>query len=314
MNKFIIQCTSDKIWNLNELLQFLLENQNANIELKVNPEAVCLSNIGIYELLHMFTFDQVNICTYNPLESSCRYKIVHNNFDVWFRKSQKINKNLHNWNRTKIFYALFGRPTASRLGFGGYLLNNYADRTHLHFSACTLDDELVNFELDKLLQYRTSSIQEAGLLINHLPKLLSSAEKYTKYHGYDYNDSLTDFYQDIFVDLVVESHVAGNTFFPTEKTARAIWLKKPFIIFASKNYLDYLHQMGFKTFCNFWSEDYDGYEGRERFIKMLQLIDKLALTPIDDLEKKYWDMQYILDHNYNLLLNQNYKTKITPIL
>ena len=313
MNKFIINSTSDKIWNYDELLQFLIENQNANIELTVNPEAICLKNIGIYKLLNKFTFNQVWIRTYNPFETSFKYKIVHDHFDVWFRKSEKINKNLHSWNGTKIFYALFGRPTAARLGLAGYLFSNYSKITHLHFSSCTTDDELIKFELDKLLQYRISSIHEAGTLINQLPQLLSTSERYTKYHGYDYSDPLTELYQDIFVDLVVESHVAGDTFFPTEKTSRPMWLKKPFIMFASKNYLDYLHQMGFRTFCDFWSEEYDGYEGRDRFVKIIELIDQLAKKSITELEQMYWDMQYTLDYNYNLLINQNYNTKITYI-
>jgi len=81
----------------------------------------------------------------------------------------------------------------------------------------------------------------------------------------------------------------------------------------SKNYLDYLHQMGFRTFGDFWNEDYDGYEDKERYVKILQLIDDLSKKSTVELEKMYWDMQYSLDHNYNLLLNQNYATDITYI-
>ena len=81
----------------------------------------------------------------------------------------------------------------------------------------------------------------------------------------------------------------------------------------SKNYLDYLHQMGFRTFSDFWPEDYDGFDGRDRYIKILELIDNLAQKPIVELEKMYWDMQYTLNHNYDLLLNQTYNTNITHI-
>ena len=81
----------------------------------------------------------------------------------------------------------------------------------------------------------------------------------------------------------------------------------------SKNYLDYLHQMGFRTFSDFWSEEYDGYEGQERYIRILKLIDQLAQIPINKLEQMYWDMQYTLDHNYNLLLTQTYKREIVHL-
>ena len=92
-----------------------------------------------------------------------------------------------------------------------------------------------------------------------------------------------------------------------------MWLKKPFIIFGSKNYLEYLRQMGFRTFSDFWNEDYDGYEGPERFKKILELIDQLAIKSRDELESMYWDMTYTLDHNYRLLNSQSYNTKITEL-
>ena len=313
MPAFTIGCTSDKIWNSDNLLNFLIANQHGSIELNLEPEAICLENLGLYKLLNKFNFEQVNIKTWNPFENHSDYNILYKGNNFWFKKIETINPDFHTWNKNKLFYCLFGRPTASRLGMCAYLLNRYPSVSHLHFSAKIDDNDLVHYELDKLLTYRTASIAEAGALINKLPLLLLPATLYTKYNGYEYADPLTSLYQDIFIDVLSESHVAGTTFFPTEKTIRPIWLKKPFIIFASANYLDYLHQMGFKTFCNFWSEDYDGYEGRDRFIKILELIDNLAKKPIAELHEMYEGMQEILDHNYNLLLNQTYNTNITYI-
>jgi hypothetical protein len=313
MPTFTIGCTSDKIWNLDKLLNFLIANQHDSIELNIEPEAICLENIGLYKVLNKFKFKQVNINTWNPIERHSDYNILYRGNNPWFKKIEIINPELHTWNKNKLFYCLFGRPTASRLGICAYLLNQYPSLSHLHFSAVTDDDELVQYELDKLLTYRTASIAEAGVLINKLPLLLSPSTLYTKYNGYQYADPLTSLYQDIFIDVLSESHAAGTTFFSTEKTIRPIWLKKPFIVFASKNYLDYLHQMGFRTFNDFWSEEYDGFEGKDRFNKILQLIDSIAVKSTNELEKMYWDMQYTLDYNYNLLLAQTYNKKITYI-
>ena len=91
-------------------------------------------------------------------------------------------------------------------------------------------------------------------------------------------------------------------------------LKKPFIVFASQNYLDYLHQMGFKTFCNYWNENYDGFSERDRFIKILKLIDSIVAMPSHELKSMYNDMQSVLDHNYNLLLSQQFSKNITEIV
>jgi len=314
MNKFTIGCTSDKIWNHDELLNFLIANQHNSIKLIIEPEAICLENLGVYKLLNKFSFNQVNITTCNPLEKHPVYNILYNGNDYWFKEIVKINPLLHAWNQSKLFYCLFGRPTASRLGLSSHLYRNYNNQSHLHFSATTDVDELAQIELDKLLTYDINSIECAGSLIKKLPLLLSSPDNYTKDNGYVYADPLTELYQDILIDIVSESHVLGNTFFPTEKTTRPMWLKKPFIIFASRDYLDYLHQMGFRTFFNFWSEDYDGFEGRDRYTRILDLIDELAKKSKQELQDLYQAMQPILDHNYNLLQTQSYNTTITKII
>lgn len=309
---FRLSGTSDRFWNKDEFIKFLFDHKNQAITLEMDPEAVCLENLGVYKLLDDMGFTEVHIVTGNPLEK-------HSNFDIslldnrWVSKKEKFSDELHCWNKSKIFYTLFGRPTASRLAVAAYLRSKYQTITHIHFSATTDHDNLIQFELDKLLSYRKESINEVGNLINDMPLLLSSPERYTAFEGYDYQDPLTYFYKDILIDIVVESHVAGKTFYPTEKTFRPMWLKKPFIIFASRDYLDYLHQMGFKTFCEFWDETYDGYETGDRLRRILSLIDNISQKSISELEDMYVRMQSILDHNYNLLVNQTYSTRITEI-
>ena len=81
----------------------------------------------------------------------------------------------------------------------------------------------------------------------------------------------------------------------------------------SRRYLSYLHQMGFKTFCNFWSEDYDGFESKDRYLTILKLIDHLSALGKDKLEHYFSDMQDILNYNYNLIVTQTYTKKITLI-
>ena len=309
---FNLGCTSDKIWNLTEFVEYLFSNHEKNIEFCISPEAVSLKDIGVYALLDLFKFNQVVIHTHNPFEHHDKYKIIFKS-NFWFKKQEIIDSELHTWNQKKLFFCLYRRPTASRLGLAGHLFIRHHNNSLIHFSTGIDADQLVQFELDKLLTYCTSSIQDAGILINSLPLLLSSPDRYTYNKGYYFDDPLTHFYKDILIDVVVETHVYGNTFFPTEKTTRPMWLKKPFIVFGSKNYLEYLRQMGFRTFSDFWNEDYDGYEGPDRFKKILELIDHLATKSQDELESMYWDMTYTLDHNYTLLSSQSYNTKITEL-
>lgn len=310
---FRLGCTSDKIWNITKLVGYLAANQNQDIQITLDPEAICLRSLGLYDLLDCFEFRSVNIFTANPLEHHDRYQINRTRFDIWFDYKPKIPPKQQTWNGKKVFLCFFGRPTAGRLALAGYCYAKYQSQSHIHFSTGTEPDDCYHYEMDKLLGYDPRLVESVGSLIKTLPLLLASSDTRSAFHGYDYADPLTDLYQDIFVDVVVESHVLGNTFFPTEKIARAMWLKKPFVVFSSRNFLDYLHQMGFRSFSDFWSEDYDGFEGKERLDRMLPLLDYIAGLTAKQRETMLLDMQYTLDHNFNLLSRHAYHKQITKL-
>jgi hypothetical protein len=316
---FVISGVNDVFWNQIEFFEYLVSNQYGCLEINVVSEAIDLENLGVYRLLDLFEFKQVVIHTWNPLERHNRYKIKFYGPTYCFDDKTElpyvvsIDKELQVWNKQKIFMCFYGRPSAGRLGISGYLNENYPDQSLIHFSADTNIDSLVKFEFDKLLSYDIDSMVPAANLLKSLPMLQSSRDKYTTKLGYDYKDPLTALYKNILVDVVGETHVLGKTFFPTDKVTRPILLKKPFVSFASKDFNAYLRQMKFRTFSDFWDEDYDGYEGKERYLRILDLIDWIAGHSYDYLETMYWDMQYTLDHNYNLLITKNYNKTITEI-
>lgn len=316
---FTISGTNDKLWNSIELVRYLVANQHRPIRLRINPEAIDIGTLGIYRLLDVFEFQQVDIITENPLETHDRYRIVNywqqNRF---LRQIWRVEQTLHSWNQKHIFLVFYHRPTAGRLAMSAYLLNHYPDLSKIHFSYATDQDDLIHFEMDKLLNFGIASMDGVPNLLRRLPIWSHGRpENLAKIENMivdEIGDALhQSIYQDILIDIVVETHVMGKTFYPTEKTVRPMWMKKPFIMFASRDYLDYLHQMGFKTFCDYWSEDYDGYEGRDRYEKICKLIDWLAERSTTDLIQMYQDMQPILDHNYDLLKTQTYSKKITLI-
>jgi hypothetical protein len=314
--KFIVSGTNEKLWNFQELVGYLVKNQRQHISLRINPEAFCLDTLGVYQLLDQFEFEQVDIHTQNQLEYHDKYNIIIDRSNEFLEKQLDISDTLHMWDQTKTFLNLYGRPTANRLGIASHLLTQHSENSLVHFSSGNSDNELQLYELEKLLQYDIDSIRKVSGLIPNMPFTQGPTGGYYKTH-YDFSDNLTQMYRSSLIDVVSESHVLGNTFFPTEKTTRPMWLKKPFIIFASRDYLDYLHQMGFKTFqtpnTDFWSEDYDGYEARDRYVRILALIDELGKKSKKELQEMYEAMQPILDHNYNLLKTQSYNKVITKI-
>lgn len=311
---FVVSGANDKIHNSLDLISYLVSNQGKEIRLKIVPEAICLRNLGLYDILDLFEFSEVHIYTNNPLEKHNKYAIHYTKVFKWFEFNTLPPGDNHVWTLAKIFLCMYGRPTASRLGLSSYLNSSYKNQTLLHFSSDVSHDSLIHYEFDKLSLYRKNSIREVGEMIESMPILLSSPENYSSTNGYDYSDTLTELYRDIFVDVVSESHVSGNTFFVTEKTVRPMLLKKPFIVFASKDYLCYLRQMGFRTFGDFWDEKYDGYEGTDRFLRMIELIDWIASKTLTELEQMYYDMQYSLQHNYELVTSKKFNTEIRQII
>ena len=327
MSAFTVHCTNDKIWNLPELIKFLNQNQHGDITINVNPEAPDLAVVGLYDIMQHFRFESVEIKTSNPFEHHDVYDITIIPGNVFLSHATKIDPEIQQWNHKKVFLTIFGRPTAGRLAIAACLVQNHVDKSHVHFSSLPDDDNIGLFELEKLVQYDKSMLKPVSELIQQLPLTITPTE-YTNFTQQNkdlfpdirawidkiINSPLIHCYQDIFVDCVSEGHVQGRTFFPTEKTTRPIWCKKPFIVFGSRDYLLYLRQMGFRTFHDFWDEDYDGYEGRDRLVRIIKLIDWIGSQSIQDLENMYRDMQPTLEHNYNLLKTQTYTTTIKEVI
>lgn len=306
-------CTSDRLWDVPGLIQYLAQNQHKSISIDVHPEAICLHSLGFYKILDCFDFESVTIHTWNPLEKHPQYIIKSKGNNFWFVRQADITLSQCEYSGSKTFLCLYHRPTAGRLALAGYLHNNYADSSLIHFSTDTTDDNLIQFEFDKLLSWHLPSVENAAKLLSSLPILLGPRDQYTGSLGYFYTDPLTELYREILVDIVVESHVAGNTFFPTEKTVRPMLLGKPFLAFASCNYLAYLRQMGFRTFADFWSEDYDGYEGKERLIRMFSVLDTISAMSASQRETMYLNLQYTLQHNQNILKQHEWSNSVTLI-
>ena len=310
---FIISGVSDKFWNQVEFIEYLVANQHKVVELRIVSEAIDLENIGVYRLLDLFKFEQVIIHTWNPLEKHNQYEIRFTNTAFWFQRTADIDAALHEWTQEKLFLCMYHRPTAGRLALAGHLNEKYSKQSVIHFSFDTNDNSITQFEFDKLLSYDINSVVPAANLLESLPILQSSRNCHTKFNGYDYTDPLTALYKNILIDVVVETHVLGTTFFPTEKTTRPILLKKPFIVFASRDYMAYLRQMGFQTFHDFWDEDYDGFETRDRLLRIYQVIQNIVSRPKEELADMYRCMQPILEHNHNLLITQSYSNTISKI-
>ena len=311
---YTLSLANDKIWNIPELINFLVKNQGKEIELTVNPEAHCLQTSGLYDIVEKFQFSKVTIFTFNSLETHPYYNIKHCPVDVFFKDWNKYDLTSSGiWNKDKIFGVFYGRPTANRIGIASHLFVNHKNISEIRMvTNINSPDNRVLFELEKLFEYDPPSIFKFSKMIETFS--FQEIEYTPMGHLLNYASPLHKLYENILIDIISEPNIKGDTFFPTEKVVRPMLLKKPFIAMTSKNYLDHLHQMGFYTFNEFWDEDYDGFESGDRYLKILKLIDNLASKTTEELNQMYRSMKYRLDYNYNLIVNSMYDIKITKII
>ncbi len=114
-------------------------------------------------------------------------------------------------------------------------------------------------------------------------------------------------------ELTFETMTRGTTFTPSEKTVRTIVAKKPLVVYAPKNFLKNLQNIGFKTFDTVWDESYDQLEGPARYRAIMKIVKEISVLPKNRALELYHRSRVICDHNHDLLqeytLNNGLKGK-----
>jgi hypothetical protein len=318
MNSYTLELENDQLLNIIPFVAFLKNNEGTDIGITVNQESHCLRFCGIYDLIDKFNFSSVTIYTANAVEHHDQYLIKSPyQWYHWLERINKFDSSIHyDWDQSTTFGCFYGRPSASRIGIASYLNKNYPTQSliKLRFNAAD-ETPRKNFELQKLYSWHPEILTGVADLLEKIDRYQSThrAYDYTTFE-YDYGNDINLQYRHIFVDIVVEAALAGNSFYPTEKVVRAILCKKPFIAMAPTFYLRYLRQMGFKTFGEFWSEDYDDLGLKNRYFAILQIIDKLSGLSTDQLLELNDKLQSIVEHNYQLLVDSKFLKSVARIV
>lgn len=319
VNKFVVDPSDSGIWNRVQLEKFLVDNQYTDIYLTISEGPDC-DAIGLFELLDLYEFKTVRVETFNAIQlPHANYSIVDSPNKFYFFETIKTDdaqyKEYHQWNKNKIFSVFYNRPSWHRIGLASYMQTQHKNKTLMNFRYDPQDQDCRNqFDLNQLFVHDPVSVTMFGNCQDQFPVRLESADGYTKGASTEtHTDQLCKFYSHALIDIVAETFINGTTFFATEKTVRPMLLKKPFIAMAAQDHLLYLRQMGFRTFSDFWDEDYDGVADGNRYKKILKLIDTLAAKSVNELDQMYKSMQNILDHNYSLLIEQNYSKIINYV-
>lgn len=122
-------------------------------------------------------------------------------------------------------------------------------------------------------------------------------------HREHYKNNEEFLYQDTFLSIQLETYAIEKYPYFTEKTFRIISNRHPFIIHGAKNSLEFLKDMGFKTFNNWWDESYDSLSDHYRLEAIFYLALEIANWPLDKINKIYSDMISTLEYNSYHFLN-----------
>jgi 2-polyprenyl-3-methyl-5-hydroxy-6-metoxy-1,4-benzoquinol methylase len=104
-------------------------------------------------------------------------------------------------------------------------------------------------------------------------------------------------------EIITEYSATDTDISISEKLSLAVLSKIPFVVMGDKGYIARLHELGFQTFDNFWSEEYDNCKGDGRVIKLADTIldiqqnfkcdyDEYGNTVYSD------EMNKVLEYNY----------------
>tara|TARA_B100000989_G_scaffold125635_1_gene93157 strand:+ start:846 stop:1991 length:1146 start_codon:yes stop_codon:yes gene_type:complete len=85
----------------------------------------------------------------------------------------------------------------------------------------------------------------------------------------------------------------------TEKIFKPIVLHQPFVVAQAPGSLEYLRSYGFKTFDNWWDEDYDKIDDpSKRLSAVAKIINDIGRKDISELETLRMEMASVLEHNF----------------
>jgi hypothetical protein len=119
-------------------------------------------------------------------------------------------------------------------------------------------------------------------------------------------NQINDLVENSKISIVYETNPMIGPSMISEKTYKAMFFKKPFIVICQKYTLKLLKECGYKTFSPYIDESYDNIEDyQERKLAILNEIERLNNLSDDELDTLISHLNDVTEHNYNWMLNQH---------
>lgn len=128
-----------------------------------------------------------------------------------------------------------------------------------------------------------------------------------------HNNFTYDIIQKSFLNIITETCYTSPFVNISEKTIKPIICKRPFLMLGTPGSLQHLHNLGFKTFDNWWDEGYDlELDHAKRLEKVYYIADNILNKSFEDLQILLTDMEGILDFNLKHL--KKISKKLLPVI
>jgi hypothetical protein len=306
------------IWNIDQVVTSIIHEyqQNGSAVIYLNGEGPCSDSVGLYRILdnvcNKFQFDKskITINTHNAEEFHSEY-IISLKPQFWlqttkatarrweFSKDDFIEKKQPTKN---LFGCLYNIPSWNRLCLLSYIRRTTKSQSLLACNGTWQPDQHNTYYLNPITDFCPNEVFN---IVEFIKQGIAPLPEHPGHKPDEKeNTKILKFYNDFFIDMVAETYTNGLTFSPTEKTIRPMYALTPFVIFGPQGFLSNLKsRYGFKTFEQWWDESYDDYQNYERITKIYKVIDYLDSLSMSDREAMYKDMQPILLHNYQTLID-----------
>ena len=115
-------------------------------------------------------------------------------------------------------------------------------------------------------------------------------------------------YENSIVSIVTETNWDLPYVTATEKTFKPFVEKHPFILVGVNGALKSMHELGFKTFSEFWDESYDEIEDfNQRLVKIIELCKEIGSWDNEKILDFKRRVKPIIEHNYTVMKNSTTK-------
>lgn len=261
------------------------------------------------ELCNYYKWDKtaITIDTANRAQSHSEYNIVHTDF-THAAAHFPIVRPVYPWNKEKYYGMFIGRATASRIR----AIHNHHKFKYKESGLTSFNDDLFNYmNKSELIDYFFESNQTYSNMISITPYSDIGPVTLPPITPKDNNVNWSKVYEKIVIEIVCETSTLPNCLDVSEKTYRAMFYKRPFLLIGSPWQLQFLNDIGYKTFNSIIPEEYDQLGGLQRVDAVFDILNTLIeTTQINTLLEQCSD---ILEHNHKLLISECIRHKANSI-